>query len=254
MKIDEIFPNPTVKQVIFQITFPNLFFLEDRIGNFQLKIMKEFPNSSLLLRNRMVLADVGSDTKMEEISGKLDDKSVRKIWQFKSENNVDLNVLTDSLDISSKYHKTYNLGSKDKFRDVIEFVTNNFISVMDLPTINRVGLRYIDECPLPSKDNKTFKSFYNSVFPLDRFDIAKSEAMDFQVIGKRGEYNLRYAESLQSREDSHSLILDFDGYANKVDPNELLSVTDNLHEIIRAEYERTIKKPVIQYMRESRET
>jgi len=45
MQINEVFPNPTVKQVIFQIRFPNLFYLESKIGEYQLKIMQRFPES-----------------------------------------------------------------------------------------------------------------------------------------------------------------------------------------------------------------
>ena len=32
MPIHEVFPSPTVKQVIFQVRFPNLFYLESRMG------------------------------------------------------------------------------------------------------------------------------------------------------------------------------------------------------------------------------
>ena len=46
----EIFSNPTVKKVIFQIRFPNLFFIENKIGDFQLKIMGMFPESKLIFR------------------------------------------------------------------------------------------------------------------------------------------------------------------------------------------------------------
>ena len=67
MAIDEMFPNPTVKQVIFQITFPNLFYIENKIGAFQLKIMKEFPQSTLLFRRQVLFADVGSESKLAEI-------------------------------------------------------------------------------------------------------------------------------------------------------------------------------------------
>ena len=60
MVINEIFPNPTVKTVVFQIRYPNLFYIENKIGEIQLKLMKEFPESALLYRQRILLADVGS--------------------------------------------------------------------------------------------------------------------------------------------------------------------------------------------------
>ena len=50
MKLDKIFPNPLVEKVIFQIRFPNLFFIQDRIGTLQSKIMEKFPDSELIIK------------------------------------------------------------------------------------------------------------------------------------------------------------------------------------------------------------
>ena len=73
---------------------------------------------------------------------------------------------TNSLSIVSQEHKTYNNpGTDKKFRDVIDFVVTNFFKTINVPIIKRIGLRYIDECPLPSKDNETLKKLYNSAFP-----------------------------------------------------------------------------------------
>jgi len=116
MSINEIFPNPTAKQVVFQIRYPNLFYIENKIGDLQAKIMGVFPNSSLILRRQIVLADIGSELKPVEIPIDLEKEVVRKIWQFKSDKNYKVNVQTNSLTISSEYHKTYNLDGADKFR------------------------------------------------------------------------------------------------------------------------------------------
>jgi hypothetical protein len=53
--ITEVFPNPTVKQVVFQVKFPNLFYLENKIGDFQMKIMKDYPKSELQYRRSAFL-------------------------------------------------------------------------------------------------------------------------------------------------------------------------------------------------------
>lgn len=252
MSINEIFPNPTVKQVVFQITFPNLFYMENKIvGELQLKIMKEFPHSALLFRRRLLFADIGPGVKAEALPGPLDEGEGKKIWQFKSDKNCQLNVLTDTLDISSPYHKTYNLEGGDKFRDIIKFVLDSFFEVTSIPIINRVGLRYIDECPIPSKDNDTFRLYYNSIFPTERFDLDDAKEMNFKTLIRKGDYFLSYIESLQKVGEEYKLILDFDGFAEKIASEECLEVTDKLHEIISKEYESTIKEPVYEYMRTS---
>ncbi len=251
MAIDEIFPNPTVSQVIFQIKFPNLFYIENKIGDFQMEIIKEFPNSSLLYRKQIVFADMGPDIKLSEIEGDIEKETGQKIWRFKSLKNVELNVLNNSLDISSGYHKTYNIEGGDKFRDVIIFVVDAFLRITKIPIINRIGLRYINECPIPSKDNATFKSYYNSIFPLDRFDLTNTNVMNFKTIVKKNGHYLGYVESLQKHKDTdeYFLILDLDAYSENVPSDNYLASTDRLHDIISEEFCNSIKEPVYKYMR-----
>ena len=83
MSISKVFPNPTVKHAIFQIRFPNLFSMEHKIGDLQLKIMEEFPQSTLLFRRQILFADIGPETKFEDIPSDSDKETGKKIWQFK---------------------------------------------------------------------------------------------------------------------------------------------------------------------------
>lgn len=251
MVIDEIFPNPTVKQVVFQIRFPNLFFIEGKIGDLQMKIMEEFPESALLHRRQIVFADIGPGGKLAEIPSELERETGRKIWQFKSEKDFQLNVLTDSLDITSKYHKTYNQEGGDKFRDAIRLVLDSFFEVAQIPTITRIGLRYVDECPIPSKDDDAFKSYYDSVFPFERFSLADADEMSFRTVVKRGKYYLCYQEILQKAGEEYKLVLDFDGFGTDIPSENCLAVADSLHAMISEEFEKTIKEPVKEYMRQS---
>ena len=107
MQINEVFPRPTVKTVIFQIRYPNLFYIENKIGELQIKIMDRFPESALLFLRQVLLADIGPEVK-EEDRPKLDEMMGTKIWQFTSPLEYKLNVQANSLDITSKIHKTYN--------------------------------------------------------------------------------------------------------------------------------------------------
>lgn len=253
MAIDEVFPNPTVKLVAFEIRYPNLFFLESKIGDLQLKIMEQFPESALGFRRQVLLADISPKAKIEEVQEKMDKEWATKVWNFKSPKDFELDVTTSTVTIRSAHHKTYNLGDGDKFRDIIQFVVDRFLEVTAIPLISRIGLRYVDECPIPAKDNPTFKEYYNSVFPLERFNIADAEEMDFKAMVKRGDYSLRYIEALRKENDEYKLILDFDGFALSVKSTDYLTVTDSLHVAISDEYERTIKEPVKEYMRGSEE-
>ena len=253
MAITEVFPNPTVKQVFFEVKFPHLFFIESKIGDLQLKVMDEFPNSALGFERQLVLKQYKEQEGKNDSLPQTDEDSVRKIWQFISEKKYKFEVTSNSLVIFSKFHKTYNLDGGDKFRDIIKFIMDNFLEVIRIPVLNRIGLRYVDECPLPSKDNDTFKEYYSSVFPIDRFNIADVEEMLFRTVVKRGDFNLIYLETLQKKNDDYKLILDFDGFAKKIPSNNYIEVTDQLHKIISDEYQKTINQPVYEYMRQKKE-
>lgn len=253
MTINEVFPNPTVKKVIFEIRFPVLFYIENKIGDLQMRVMEQFPESALALRRQLVFADVGENGKIESVPEDLEKEAVTKIWQFKSEKKYEFGVKINSLYITSEHHKTYQLDGADKFKDTIKFVVDNFLELTKIPIISRIGLRYIDECPIPAKENKKFKEYYDSAFPLDRFNLADAVEINFRTTVKRDKYNLRYIESLKEVDGEYKLVLDFDGFAEKIKPDDYLKVTDALHKIISDEYEKTIKEPVIKYMKQKKE-
>lgn len=254
MPINEVFPNPTVKQVIFQIRFPNLFYIENKIGDLQIQIMPEFPESSLLHRRQLVLADIGDEMKIEDIPESIRQETVKKIWQFASPKNFKLNVLGDSLDITSEYHKTYDHpSSENRFRDIIEFVMTHFMEVMKIPMINRIGLRYINECPLPSKDTSTYRDHFKTALNLTKFPIEETNELTLRTVVRRGNYFLNYIEALQKRDERFVVILDFDAYAERIKSDECMSVTDDLHKIIIDTFENSVQPPIFDYMRKQAE-
>jgi uncharacterized protein (TIGR04255 family) len=250
MTIDKIFPNPTVKQVLFQVRFPNLFYLENKIGDLQMRVMDRFPESSLLHRRQIVFADLGPDSEISDIPRDSAEALGAKVWQFKSPQKFVLNITSNSLDITSEYHKSYNLEGGDKFRDIIQFVVGCFLAVAPIPVFERIGLRYIDECPILEKNNATLCAYYNTTFPVGRFDIADAIEMEFKTVVHRNGSSMRYSESLVKIEntDQYKLIMDFDGARGRIEANKYLEVLDSLHILISDEYEKSIKQPLIDYM------
>ncbi len=177
----------------------------------------------------------------------------KRVWQFLSQEGVQLDVTLDSLTLQSKAHKSYCNGNGPHFRDTIASVCDSFIAVTNLPTITRVGLRYIDKGPIPSNTNETFLAYYNSAFPLSRFPLDKTTEMQCRVAVKRNSHSLRYIETLQVDGNDKTLILDFDAWSENVDSSQIMAVTDSLHQTTSDEFEKTIKQPVIDYMSRTQE-
>lgn len=248
----EVYENPTVKQVIFAVHFPNLFYMDKKIGDFQMKVMERFPESQLLHRRSIVIADLPPEGSPQDIPAELEPPGLKAIWQFKSKTGVSLNVTTSSLDLSSEEHKTYDAeGKGPRFRDTIAYAVQAFLDVMGMPILTRIGLRYIDDCPLPSRpDNEAFSEYYGSSFPLKRFPIRDAVDMAFSArLRREDKYMFRFSEHYRVNEGQRKLVLDIDASAENIHSGDFLEVTDRLHSIIHAEYEGYIREPVREIMR-----
>jgi uncharacterized protein (TIGR04255 family) len=250
----EVYPSPTVTQVIFQIRFPNLFYIAAKIGDFQLKIMERFPESRLLHSRGIIIADLGPEATLQNLPEPPGQIGLRTIWQFTSPEGLQLSVTSDTLDLSSTQHKTYNApGPHVRFRDAIEFAVSHFLEITQIPIITRIGLRYVDKCPLPDLTNEAFSSYYNSTFPLPRYGISDALDMTFAARVRRGPYVLRFVESFVAEPSPPRLNLDFDACAENLKAENYLATTDSLQELIHDEYELFIKDPVREVMRKPRE-
>jgi uncharacterized protein (TIGR04255 family) len=244
----EVFQYPTVKEVDFEIRFPHLFIIENKIGEFQESIIKEFPESEIVLERQMMLTTTGPEGRFEKIP-EPEPSVTKKSWLFKSEKGYELKIATNVLWIVSRHHKTYNNPDGDRFRDIISLATNSLFQIVKIPIIRRIGLRYIDECPLPSKDNETLTKLYDSTFPSNRFPVNDIQNSYFQITTKRKNHNLTFREAIVKQDEKYKLMLDFDGFETEVPSVDLLKVTDELHSIIDEEYFSIVKEPLKEYMR-----
>ncbi len=247
----EMFKNSTVKEVAFEVKFPNLFFIETKIPDYQMKIMDTFIESNLLIRQQIaILKDIGSNIEKENASDS-NENVFEKIWQFKTEDGTVLNIKSNSLSIISPNYKTYNLGTTgENFRDLIKFTVDNLLNIVPISMFTRIGFRYINECPIFKLTKEDFEKSYNTAFPLSKFSIMDATEMDFKAVVKKDGSFLRYVESLQtSSDDKKVLIIDTDGFKENIKTTDYLQTTDKLHDILYTEFVNTVKEPVLRYMR-----
>jgi uncharacterized protein (TIGR04255 family) len=243
----ELYLNPTVKQVIFQIRYPNLFSLDSKMGDFQTRIFARFPQAALLYRRHLMVADLGPGAKIDDLKS---EEQTGKVFQFTSATKYVLSVQSNSLDITSEYHKSYDMDGTKSFRHEIEFVLGNFFELFPLPFINRIGLRYIDHCPLSEFNNRALLDNYDSALPVRRFSLQDCDEMMINVVVRKGDYRLRYHEAVHTQEERKFLMLDFDAFAVDILPVRCLEVTDALHMLIWQEYCNTMGEAIREFMRQ----
>ncbi|HEY2820000.1 MAG TPA: TIGR04255 family protein [Candidatus Acidoferrum sp.] len=243
----EVFPNPVVKTVAFEVRFPNLFFMETRIGDFQVKVMKDFPQSELVHR-RSVVFWAGSDP--QELAKQPTGESVDRIWQFKSASGATkLEISTKNLVLSSEQHRSYKYGGEDSFRAIINRVVNHFVALVQIPVALRVGFRYINECPIFNRSTEYFNQCYNSILPMSRFRLEDVVNMDCGVVTNLEKCQFRHLESMKLTADGGQLMLDLDAWTQNIPSDQVMAAADILYETIALDFRNTVKEPIIEYMR-----
>lgn len=252
MAAKEVFPTPLVKQVAFEVRFPNLFFIESRIGEFQVQVMRDFPQSELVHRRNLMMIFAGNaeNPQAQELA-KQQSADTEKIWQFKAASGTRLEISTRNLVLVSENHSSYEEGEKP-FRDIIGKTVSEFFTIIQLPTVLRVGLRYVNECPLFDKTTKTFDACYNSILPVDRFGLERLSKADCIVVAKDDNIQIQRLESLRFAPAGDVLVLDLDASTENIASSDVIATTDRLHELIEREFRSTIKEPILEYMRKGK--
>ncbi len=90
-----------------------------------------------------------------------------------------------------------------------------------------------------------FKQWYDSTLPLDRFSFEDSVHLQVEARVQKKDCFVKFHESFQDENGMLKYILDYDGYKFKVKSTDYLTVTDNLHEMISQEFEKSNKRAVI---------
>ena len=250
MANNEVFPTPLVKQVAFEIRFPNLFFIEGRIGEFQVLIMKDFPQSELVQRRNFMLLAGNVDSPQAQEIAKQQPSDTEKIWQFKSESGSRVEISSKNLIVVAEKHIAYHEGGEKSFRGVVEKVVAHFLGLIQIPIVQRVGLRYINECPLFDITTEGFKACYNSILPVNRYGLENLSRADCIAVAKDGDMQIQHVESLRfATPTGDILVLDLDAFTENTTSDKVMATADKLHEMISAEFRNVIKEPIVEYMR-----
>ncbi len=122
-----------------------------------------------------------------------------------------------------------------------------------IKNFTRLGIRYIDHCPLEKLENEYFKNFYTPLFDIDRYkleDIIENRML-FRV--RKKNYQLLFQSAIREIDNSYKYIMDFDGYSINVEASNFLNVTDELKHLIKKEFLSNITENFKEYMRMTNE-
>jgi len=191
-----------INSAVFQINFPTILELEEKVPTgFQSKIADKFP----ILRDSTELNLNFSVSSSE----KLDEKEIiplgLKKWQFHNrEKNKIIALSNKSLTI--EYADCYS--NFKEFISDIELILKSLFEEYNIPLIDRIGVRYINQIKLSSGN------------PLDWKDII-NEDLTSSIKFANTKNLIRTMQQLQIEEDSYYLVLRY-GMPNSSYPSKIV--------------------------------
>lgn len=251
VEVNEILARPTVETVIAEFRFPHLLVIEQRMADLQLALLEKFLELRVQFQFNVLIGDPTRLSGPESLPPQIRQQAAAtsKFWEFDSKEGEILRIATNSLSLTSTAHKTYNHdGGGKKFRDLIEYSLSRFLSVVKVPFFERIGLRYIDGCPL-ERDNAAFERWFNVELPIDRYPLPSVEEMFSATRAKVGDSFLFRQVMIPKPQARDKFVIDYDAYQVSIPTEQALSTLDRLHDVILAEYGKDITQPFLDHMR-----
>jgi len=212
--INEVFKNPAVIEVAYEVRFPPQFYISRKIGDYQLVILDEFPESSQQVQTMVTLDANGVALKDEANKPVLN-------WVFENvDSKTKITVKQNSLSIISTEFKSYDSGPENKFKDVVSQVVSKFRKHIPIKNFTRLGLRYIDRCPLDELTNEYFGKFYMPVIDINKYRLEDLIDTLIQIRMKKPPHYLHFQSGIKLFGEKYKYFMDFDGYAQNVDANQ----------------------------------
>jgi uncharacterized protein (TIGR04255 family) len=230
---------PPLSEVVFEINFPRLFAVEDRIADYQQRVLETYPESGdeFVLHLPPAVA-IGKAPKPE---GSL--TPVRS-FVFKNKANsriVRVSVVHFNLIVSDYLHF-------EDYKGALLAALKPAVEIFQLSRVERVGLRYINRIPIPQKQaSATYRDYVRSPIDSRVFEPHQINSFLTEVSLDLGNNkNLTIRSGLlpaQGDSETRKYLVDLDCSSPEgvaLSGRAISDLLDDYHESIESEFKRAM--------------
>jgi len=245
VKKGEKFEHPPLREVAFEINFDAKLIIEENIAKFQDQIIEDFPEYSDELAISTVLPEGLPENLKAQIGGK------RHVFENKKRTKM-IRVSNSKFNYIVKDYQDFENYLKE-----VQRYCKNFCDLNAIKKFNRIGLRYINNIAIPSK-NGTYNitDYVKPVIQMDRFDQKElitfiSEIRLRKVTRK---LSLRTGLVAEGKWDANERVgiyaLDLDCYSDsESEPSNLEKNIRDFHGLIEDEFLSSLTDKYVNIMR-----
>jgi uncharacterized protein (TIGR04255 family) len=209
-ELEEMFPANPIREVDFEIRFAPRLRIQAEMWRFQEDLRAEYP-------------DVGLESAL------LPNGSTLNVTVF--QNQVKARVIKVSPQNMALAFSTYN--NFEDFKDEVQRRSASFCETFDVTSLTRIGLRYVNEIPLPTQQSDSMTRYVRPLVEFDRIPLDSVQQFALQMAAKQGDHMVLVRTAMLAG-PIRTYILDIDAYTETEKPaGEIGTLLDGFHDAVQ---------------------
>jgi uncharacterized protein (TIGR04255 family) len=206
-ELEEVFPTNPIREVDFEIRFVPRLRVQAEMWRFQEKVMEEYPDASIesaLLPNAASLSVT--------------------VFQNQAKARL-IKVSTQNLALAFSSYANF-----EEFKDEVLKRSSEFCEVFEITSLTRVGLRYVNEIPLPTQDAESMTRYVRPLVSFDRVPLESVQQFALQISATTADRMILVRTAMIAG-PIRTYILDIDAYTEVIKPvSDMGSLLDQFHD------------------------
>jgi uncharacterized protein (TIGR04255 family) len=209
-ELEEVFPANPIREVDFEIRFAPRLRVQAEMWRFQEDLMSEYP-------------EVGLESAL------LPNGATLNVTVF--QNQVKARVIKVSPQNMALAFSAYR--NFEEFKEEVQKRSSSFSGIFDVTSLTRIGLRYVNEIPLPTQQSESMTQWVKPLVEFDRFPLDCLQQFALQMTAKQDDHMILVRTAMLAG-PIRTYILDIDAYTETEKPTtEIGALLDRFHDSVQ---------------------
>ncbi len=205
-ELEEVFPANPIREVDFEIRFTPRLRIEAEMWRFQEDLVQDYP-------------DVGRETAI------LPNGSTLNVTIFQNPRAARV-IKVSSYNMALAFSSYANF---EEFKDEVQRRTSGFCGIFEVTSLTRIGLRYVNEIPLPTQNPESITRYVRPLVEFDRIRLDSVQQFAMQMAASHDDHMILVRTAMLAG-PIRTYILDIDAYTEVVKPTtEIPSLMERFH-------------------------
>jgi len=205
--LQEVFPANPIREVDFEIRFTPRLRIEAEMWRFQEDLVQDYP-------------DVGRETAI------LPNGATLNITVFQNPRAARV-IKVSSNNMALAFSSYANF---EEFKDEVQRRTASFCGIFEVSSLTRIGLRYVNEIPLPTQSPESITKYVRPLIEFDRIGLNSIQQFALQVATSNNDHMI-LVRTVMLAGPIRTYILDIDAYTDVIkQASEIPSLMDRFHD------------------------